>query len=344
MTKSIRYNWYIKEQHKIFPIKQVYARIYIKSKKSIIIVSKDWNNRQIPWWKPENWENTFETLQREIFEETSLKLNFNSKDIPILFWYYQIQENLEKYLQLRYFIEIEDIDENILKPNEKLDIDCIKYVKLINIDEISMIIPRLSNSEELGWFIKNLDESIIEHFIAQYKSEDKIAERISIFESVRDFVYQINWISDPKKLLEVKEWYCTSKHRLLKEIYDRLWYQTQLCFIPFSFNMIYLPDDLKNRWYANKKGYHTFLQILSENKRINIDATFNPELKDFFVVNENWDWCSSQKIICDYDKIYIPNSLEEELEIKKLLSDPSEISEKDNERIKKFNDWIKFIK
>jgi len=86
------------------------------------------------------------------------------------------------------------------------------------------------------------------------------------------------------------------------------------------------------------------LQILSENKRINIDATFNPELKDFFVVNENWDWCSSQKIICDYDKIYIPNSLEEELEIKKLLSDPSEISEKDNERIKKFNDWIKFIK
>lgn len=186
--------------------------------------------------------------------------------------------------------------------------------------------------------------NLINNFILEHKNPDKIAERISIFETVRDFVYQINWVSDPEKLLEVKEWYCASKHRLLKEIYNKLWYQTKLCFVPFSFNMIYLPDNLKNWWYANKKWYHTFLQMLIDDKWIDIDATFNKELKSIYTVNENWDWCSSQKIICDYDKIYIPNSLEEELEIKKLLSDPSEISEKDNERIKKFNDWIKFIK
>lgn len=186
--------------------------------------------------------------------------------------------------------------------------------------------------------------NLINNFILEHKNPDKIAERISIFETIRDFEYQINWVSEPEKLLEIKEWYCTSKHRLLKEIYERLGYKAQLCFIPFSFNMIYLPDDLKNRWYANKKGYHTFLHILIDNKRVNIDATFNPELKDFFVVNENWDWYSSQKIICDYDEIYIPNSLEKELEIKNLLSDPRKMSEKDNERIKKFNDWVKFIK
>ena len=183
--------------------------------------------------------------------------------------------------------------------------------------------------------------NLIEKFILEHKNSDKIVERISNFETVRDFVYQINWANTPEKLLEVKEWYCASKHRLLKTIYEKLWYETKLCFVPFSFNMIYLPDDLKNRWYANKKGYHTFLQIFIDWKWIDIDATFNSKLKDFYVVNENRDWFSSQKVVCDYDNIYIPNLLEEEQEIKKLLSDNGGMATEDYERIKKFNNWIK---
>ena len=343
MIKRIWYNWNIINHHRNFPIKQVYARIYVKSKKSIIIVSKDWNNRQMPWWKPEVWETNLETLQREIFEETSLKLDLNSKDIPNLFWYYQIQENSEKYLQLRYLIEIEDIDEKNLRPNEKWDIDCINYIKLVDIDEICKAIPWLSDSEELDWFMDNFNKSIIEHFITQHKSEDKIAERILVFESVRDFLYQINWADTPEKLLEIKEWYCASKHRLLQAIYNRLWYETKLCFIPFSFDMVYLPDSLKDWWYANKKWYHVFLKINIDWKWINIDATFNSELKDFYVVNENRDWFSSQEIICKYDKVFIPNSYNEEREIKKNLSDSNEMTNKDYEWIEKFNDWIRNI-
>lgn len=186
--------------------------------------------------------------------------------------------------------------------------------------------------------------NLINNFILEHKNPDKIAERISIFETVRDFVYQINWVSDSEKLLEVKEWYCASKHRLLKEIYNKLWYQTKLCFVPFSFNMIYLPDDLKNRWYANKKGYHTFLQMFIDWKWIDIDATFNKELKSIYTVNENRDWFSSQKVICNYDKIYTPNSLEEEQKIKKLLSDNSEMTTEDYKRIEKFNNWVKSLK
>lgn len=184
---------------------------------------------------------------------------------------------------------------------------------------------------------------IIEKFVFEHKNSDKIAERISIFETVRDFLYQINWVSDSKKLLGIKEWYCASKHRLLKEVYDRLWYQTQLCFIPFSFDMIYLPDELKNWWYANRKWYHTFLQMMINNEWINIDATFNSELKEFYVVNENWDWISSQKIICDYDEIYIPKSLDEEWKIKKLLSDSNEITDKDYDWINKYNERIRLF-
>lgn len=344
MINRIRYNWNIDDHHKILPIKQIYTWIYIKSKNSIIIVSKDWENRQMPWWKPKSWENAFETLQREIHEETSLKLDLYPKDTPALFWYYQIKEDWEEYLQLRYFIEIENIEEENLSPNEKSNTDSINYVKLVGINEISKVIPRLSDSWELDWFMKILNESIVERFITQYKSENKISERVSIFESVRDFLYQINWANTPEKLLEIKEWYCASKHRLLQTVYNKLWYETKLCFIPFSFDMVYLPDFLKNWWYANKKWYHVFLKMNIGWEWIDLDATFNSELKDFYVVNEKWDWISSQKIICNYDRVYIPNSPDEECKIKKLLSDSNEMTENDYEWIQKFNDWIKMLK
>lgn len=183
----------------------------------------------------------------------------------------------------------------------------------------------------------------IEKFILAHKNSDKIIERISIFETIRDFLYQINWANTSEKLLEMKEWYCASKHRLLQAVYDRLWYKTKLCFVPFSFDTVYLPDSLINRWYANRKWYHTFLKINIDWKWVNIDATFNSELKDFYVVNENRDWFSSQKIICEYDKVFIPNSSNEGRKIKKSLSDSSEMTDWDYEWIKKFNDWIKNI-
>jgi len=80
--------------------------------------------------------------------------------------------------------------------------------------------------------------------------------------------------------------------------------------------------------------------MLIDDKWINIDATFNPELKDFYAVNENRDWISSQKVICEYDKIYIPKFSDEEQKIKKLLSADEMIAE-DYERIKEFNNWVK---
>ena len=185
--------------------------------------------------------------------------------------------------------------------------------------------------------------NLVESFISQHKSQDKISGRISIFESARDFLYQINWADTLEKLLETKEWYCAPKHRLLKIVYDKLWYETKLCFIPFSFDMVYLPDSLKNWWYANKKWYHVFLKMNIDWNWINIDATFNRELRDLYVVNDNWDGFSSQKVICNYDNIYIPSSLDEEWEIKKQLSDSSKMTDEDYEWIKKFNDWIKNI-
>ena len=75
MIKRIWHEWNIGDDYKILPVKQIYAWIYVKSKKKIVIVSKDWVNRQMPWWKPEKWETHFKTLQREIYEETSIKIS-----------------------------------------------------------------------------------------------------------------------------------------------------------------------------------------------------------------------------------------------------------------------------
>jgi hypothetical protein len=42
--------------------------------------------------------------------------------------------------------------------------------------------------------------------------------------------------------------------------------------------------------------------------------------------------------------VFIPDSSDEELEIKKLLSDPNGMNNKDYEWIEKFNDWIRKLK
>lgn len=152
MIKRTWYNWDINDIHKLLPIMQIYARIYVKSKKKIVIVSKDWLHWQMPWGKPEEWETVFGTLHREIYEETSINIckNYN----PKLFGYYYIEENGTKYLQLRYFIEIDNINSEYLNPTEKSSPDSIKFIKLVTINEIPTVIPRLQNNWEFNSFNK----------------------------------------------------------------------------------------------------------------------------------------------------------------------------------------------
>ncbi len=185
--------------------------------------------------------------------------------------------------------------------------------------------------------------TLIKNLISETYSEDKFIQRIRVFETVRDYTYQINDANTPEKLLTCKEWYCVSKHRLLKAIYEELWYRAELCFIPFTFDMTYLPNHLKDWWLAKKKWYHTFLRLWIDNKAIDVDSTFNKELKDFYVVNQDWDWFSSQKMICETKEIYIPKNQEEEYEIKKKLSDSEGFTDTDKKWIDEYNSWLKSV-
>lgn len=184
---------------------------------------------------------------------------------------------------------------------------------------------------------------LIEKFLESNNSNDSVKQRINIFNAVREYSYQINDAKSPEQVIEFKAGYCVSKHRLLKVLYDSLGCQTRLCFIPFSFNDIYLPENLQNRGFANKKWYHVFLQVFLNDSRIDIDASFNDSLSKYYVVNRNRDWFSSQKVIVNYDEFLSPNNKQEEHEIKKRFSDPLLLNGDDEKRISEFNNRLLFL-
>ena len=154
MIHRKRYTWDHYKHHGNIPIKQTYARIYIESKQKFIIVSKDNIKRQIPWWKPKTWESPLETLCREVWEETSINLRYVWKiEKSELFWYYYIEDGWVDYLQLRYFIKIDDLNEDSLKSNEIDKDDSINYVKLVSVKDIRKVMPYLRDSWELNYFL-----------------------------------------------------------------------------------------------------------------------------------------------------------------------------------------------
>lgn len=67
----------------------------------------------------------------------------------------------------------------------------------------------------------------------------------NLFVFVRDIPYEINDVHAPKLLLERRKWYCVVKHKLLKLLFEKIWVESSLCFVPFSFGNMYLPDALQ---------------------------------------------------------------------------------------------------
>lgn len=180
----------------------------------------------------------------------------------------------------------------------------------------------------------------LEKFLEETYDADPVKYRINIFNKVMNYPYQINGARTIEKLMEIKCGYCVPKARLLQDAYKKLWYETKLCFVPFRFDMLSLPEEFKNRGFASKKGYHTFAQIFVDGNRIDLDATFHPALKEWFQVNDERDGMSSQKVVYPYTEVFVPQTEEEEREIKNKLNDPNGWDKKDEERIEKFNSWI----
>lgn len=111
---------------------------------------------------------------------------------------------------------------------------------------------------------------------------------ISIFNIIRDIPYEIPIkINDDDKC-------CNWKHILFKLILEKLWYKVRFRVCSFYWDSLNLPKELIN---INHKNYstHVYLEVLINNKWIDVDLTWDSWLKDIFEIN-NWDWKNNTKI------------------------------------------------
>ena len=70
-------------------------------------------------------------------------------------------------------------------------------------------------------------------------------EVIQLFEQVREIPYRLNGARTPEEVVAQNGGYCLSKHRLLQKLYQDRGITTELCFIPFRFDQIRLPTELR---------------------------------------------------------------------------------------------------
>ena len=105
----VNYIWYNGIVPNNLKIRQVYGFVFTDDGRSILRIED--NKYKLTGGKPELRESLKETLKREYIEE----LNVELKDIYYL-GYLLVEENNEKYAQVRMIAKVKNINENHIDP------------------------------------------------------------------------------------------------------------------------------------------------------------------------------------------------------------------------------------
>jgi len=125
-------------EHIDLKIRQIY--VWVVSKDNMVaIVTKDDGKSQFPGGHPEQGEKSIETALREVNEEAGLDISSYISDLKF-FGYYLIEENNEKYLQLRYLLQLPmTSDMYLLSMSERSDeerpVASAQWVKLTELPD-----------------------------------------------------------------------------------------------------------------------------------------------------------------------------------------------------------------
>lgn len=149
-------NQSISANHIKIKISQIYCWL-ITSDKKTIIVTKNKNDWQIPGGHPKSTESFKETLIREVFEETGIKIKKHINRAKFFGYYLVDKINNKKIiaetlLQIRYILLLPqssnqiviNIQENLTDPEQSK----IKYAKFVNDNQLTTTIPWMKNTEE----------------------------------------------------------------------------------------------------------------------------------------------------------------------------------------------------
>lgn len=173
-----------------------------------------------------------------------------------------------------------------------------------------------------------------------YNSKNQANLRKYIFNFVQNLPYQINWLTKPEQVIDAEAWYCVSKHRLLRDLFNEIWVESHLCYVPFSFWSVMLPKVLQEWWMATKKWYHVFLQAKIQWKLVYLDASFPISFSNIYSTSIERNWIDSMvPFWWPYENIVVCTSKEDETSAKNEFTKNTTLDTEDEKWIKEFNEW-----
>lgn len=177
-----------------------------------------------------------------------------------------------------------------------------------------------------------------QNIVNKYNFLNPLKLRIALFDYVQNLFYQVNWFSKPEEVIKAWAGYCVSKHRLLKELFNHIWIESNLCFVPFTFGRVRLPKNLQWRWLAMKDWYHVFLQSNIDWNILTLDASFGIKFSNIYTTSIKRDWISSMTPFWwPYTQPIICRTKDEEKMAKEIFTQNTILDHKDEKRIEEFN-------
>lgn len=140
----------------------------------------------------------------------------------------------------------------------------------------------------------------------EFKNKEIVfAQAADIFERVKNIPYTLGLDGNPAKLFVENAGNCTRKHFYLADRLRALGYRVGLGVAEFDWRNLPIPDKI-TKLLKNPIDSHSFLYVSYAENEISVDATWDPNMPQGFIVN-TWDGQNNTQIGVPIIRIYREN-------------------------------------